>query len=348
MDFSLFYFADDAESEDATADAYRLMLDGARFADQHGFTAVWTPERHFHQFGGLYPNPSVTAAAIAAVTERVHIRAGSVVAPLHHPIRIAEEWSVVDRLSAGRAGISFAPGWHATDFALRPESYDERRKVMFETLDQVRDLWRGKPIQVRDGAGEPREVRSFPRPVQPELPVWITSSGNPETFVNAGRAGAGLLTHLLGQDPDDLAKKITAYRTASAAEGFGNGHVVLMVHTFLAEQEQTAREQVREPLMAYLRSSFDLLAASSKVRGVQVDAAALEPDEIEFFLERSFDRYYADGGLLGTPGQAAANLDRFARLGVDEIACLIDFGIPYDQAMHSLHLLDGLRARFQG
>ena len=57
IDFSLFYFASD-EGEHA-ADKYRLLLEGARFADAHGFAAVWTPERHFHAFGGLYPNPSV-------------------------------------------------------------------------------------------------------------------------------------------------------------------------------------------------------------------------------------------------------------------------------------------------
>ena len=80
-------------------DRYRLLLEGARFADRHGFAAVWTPERHFHAFGGLYPNPAVTGAALAAITERIGIRAGSVVLPLHNPIRVAEEWSVVDNLS---------------------------------------------------------------------------------------------------------------------------------------------------------------------------------------------------------------------------------------------------------
>src|SRR3954471_10644405 len=126
MDLSLFYFADDSAAD---GDRYRLLLEGARVADANNFTAVWTPERHFHPFGGLYPNPSVTSAAIAAVTERVKIRAGSIVAPLHHPLRIAEEWSVVDNLSHGRAGVSFASGWHATDFALKPGSYLGGREV---------------------------------------------------------------------------------------------------------------------------------------------------------------------------------------------------------------------------
>src|SRR4051812_37433689 len=144
MDLSLFYFADDSAAD---GDRYRLLLEGARFADANNFTAVWTPERHFHPFGGLYPNPSVTSAAIAAVTERVKIRAGSIVAPLHHPLRIAEEWSVVDNLSHGRAGVSFASGWHAVDFALRPENYDNRRQAMIDCAQQVRGLWRGETME---------------------------------------------------------------------------------------------------------------------------------------------------------------------------------------------------------
>ncbi|CAM3395121.1 LLM class flavin-dependent oxidoreductase [Stackebrandtia soli] len=78
MDFSLLYFANDSGAVDT--DRYSLLLDGACFADEHEFTAVWTPERHFHPFGGLYPNPAVVSAALAMSTRRIAIRAGSVVA----------------------------------------------------------------------------------------------------------------------------------------------------------------------------------------------------------------------------------------------------------------------------
>ncbi|MDB5998891.1 MAG: hypothetical protein JWP52_590, partial [Rhizobacter sp.] len=74
IDFSLFYFAADASSPGTNH--YQLLLDGARFADERGFSAVWTPERHFHEFGGLYPNPAITSAAVAMVTSRIAIRAG--------------------------------------------------------------------------------------------------------------------------------------------------------------------------------------------------------------------------------------------------------------------------------
>src|SRR6185369_2462818 len=120
IDFSLFYFASDAGRTEG--DKYKLLIEGAKFADTNGLSAVWTPERHFHSFGGLYPNPAVTSAALAVLTKRIHLRAGSVVLPLHNPLRIAEDWAVIDNLSGGRIGLSFASGWHPNDFVLAPQN----------------------------------------------------------------------------------------------------------------------------------------------------------------------------------------------------------------------------------
>ncbi|MCS7476757.1 LLM class flavin-dependent oxidoreductase [Umezawaea endophytica] len=340
MDLSLFYFANDNCSLDT--DRYELLLSGARFADANDFTAVWTPERHFHAFGGIYPNPAVTGAAIAAVTSRVGIRAGSVVSPLHHPLRIAEEWSVVDNLSGGRVGISLASGWHASDFVLRPENYDDRRQVVLDHVDQIRRLWRGDSMSALDGAGGTSEVRIFPPPVQRELPIWVTSAGGVDTFRNAGRIGAGLLTHLLGQDVDDLAEKIAEYRKASAEQGFP-GHVVLMVHTFLGDDEDEVREVVREPMSNYLRSSINLLLGSRLAGARKIDPAKLRESEVDFLVRRSFDRYYDDGGLLGTVPKAVRAVERARDIGVDEIACLIDFGVDTKRVLAGLARLNELR-----
>ncbi|HEX7304458.1 LLM class flavin-dependent oxidoreductase [Lentzea sp.] len=337
VDFSLFYFANDNCSLDA--DRYDLLLSGAKFADTHDFAAVWTPERHFHPFGGIYPNPAVTGAAIAAVTDRIGIRAGSVVSPLHHPLRVAEEWSVVDNLSGGRAGISLASGWHATDFVLRPENYENRRQVVLDNVEQIRALWRGETRSFVDGAGNTSEVRIFPPPVQRELPIWVTSAGGGETFRNAGRIKAGLLTHLLGQDLDDLAGKIAQYRE----EAGDAAHVVLMVHAFLGDDEDEVREVVREPMSAYLRSSINLLLGSQLPGAKRIDPAKLRESEVDFLVQRSFDRYYDDGGLLGTVPKALKVVERARAIGVDEIACLIDFGIDTKQVLAGLDHLNELR-----
>jgi len=103
VEISLFYFA--ASAQLSAEETYRLYIEGAKFADQHDFAAVWTPERHFTEVAAAYPNPSVLSAALAMVTKRLRLRSGSVVLPLHNPIRVAEEWAVVDNLSQGRVGL---------------------------------------------------------------------------------------------------------------------------------------------------------------------------------------------------------------------------------------------------
>ncbi|WP_067798253.1 MupA/Atu3671 family FMN-dependent luciferase-like monooxygenase [Actinomadura formosensis] len=341
MDFGLFYFADTGIAAD---NRYQLLVEGARFADANDFTAIWTPERHFHSFGGLYPNPAVTSAALATITERVALRAGSVVAPLHHPVRIAEEWSVVDNLSGGRVGISFASGWNAVDFALRAENFRDSKQVLIDTVDAVRRLWRQEELEFTDGTGATSAVRIYPPPVQPELPVWLTSAGSEETFRKAGELGIGILTHLLGQDLDTLAGKIGVYRDAHAAHHGGDrGTVALMLHTYIGTDRDEVRELVRAPFSAYLRSSIGLFARAISADMPGVDLDRLTPADLDFLVARSFDRYFDTGGLFGTVQDAAKMVTTLADIGVDDLACLIDFGLDTEVALDGLARLDEVR-----
>jgi natural product biosynthesis luciferase-like monooxygenase protein len=351
--FSLFYFA--SGEGGSGEDKYRLLLEGARFADERGFHAVWTPERHFHAFGGLYPNPSVAGAALASITRRVGIRAGSVVLPLHHPVRIAEEWALVDNLSRGRVGVSFASGWQPNDFVLAPDKYGERKRVMLEGIETVRRLWRGEAVAFPGPDGSPVPVRVLPRPIQPELPVWITTAGSPDTYRAAGEAGAYVLTHLLGQTVEDVAKMISVYREAWKDAGHpGEGHVTLMLHTFVGTDEAAVRETVREPMKAYLRSAVSLIKGfagawtayrrgAGRVRATGDEFENLSPEDLESLLDFAFERYFETSGLFGTPERCLELVGKLRRAGVDEIACLIDFGVPTDQVLPQLEELDRVR-----
>ncbi|MBK6685780.1 MAG: LLM class flavin-dependent oxidoreductase [Deltaproteobacteria bacterium] len=357
LDFSLFYFSGD-ESEHTGPGKYRLLLEGAKYADEHGFVAVWTPERHFYAFGGLYPNPAVTGAAVATVTKRVKVRAGSVVLPLHHPIRVAEAWSIVDNLSNGRVEIAFASGWAPTDFVLMPQNYKNAKTVMFENIDLVQRLWRGEKVKFPGATGDTVEVSTLPRPVSKELPIWITTAGNPETYEQAGRAGANVLTHLLGQSIEQLVPKIEAYRRARKEAGFDpdTGVITLMLHTYVGDDADKVRETVRGPLKQYLGTSLNLLKqyawafpAFQKPKNADLgggdDFASLTPEEQDAVLEFAFLRYYETSGLFGTPDQCVAFADKLKAVGVDEIACLIDFGVATDTVLQSLPHLDEVRRK---
>jgi natural product biosynthesis luciferase-like monooxygenase protein len=354
VNFSLFLWGNDDGEGPAK---YRLLMDAAKFADERGFEAIWTPERHFHAFGGPFPNPSVISAALAATTERLAIRSGSVVAPLHHPIRIAEEWAVVDNLSNGRVGISFASGWQPDDFVLMPDAFAENKRRMFEIIEDVRKLWRGEEVAYTNPFGEAVPRLSLPRPLQPELPVWVTSAGNPETYVQAGQAGANVLTHLLGQSVAEVAEKIAIYRRARAEAGHDpeTGRVTLMLHSFLGDDVDAVREQVRGPMKAYLDSSMGLVKkyawsfpAFKKPEGAttqpEIDLDRLSDEERDALLEHSFARYFETSGLFGTPESLRPFVERLAEIGVDEIGCLIDYGVDAETMLASLEPLDRLRA----
>jgi natural product biosynthesis luciferase-like monooxygenase protein len=340
VSFSIYFFSDDGSKR--SDDKYRLLLESAKFADRYGFEAVWTPERHFQAFGGLYPNPSVLSAALAMITERVQIRAGSVALPLHHPVRVAEEWAVVDNLSKGRVAVSFASGWHPNDFLFAPENYEGRKEVMFAHIETIQRLWAGEPVAFRGVENNPVEVSILPRPVQPRLPVWITTAGSPATWIKAGEMGANILTGLPGYAPQDLAALIRGYREARARHGHDPqaGVVSVMAHTFVGEDTEAVREKVRRPLSAYLRTYF------KQFEHVTYDPESVSEADKDDLMAAAFENYFQHSTLLGSPAKCALLVEGLAELGVDELACLIDFGVETDAVLDSLGLLNELREHF--
>jgi natural product biosynthesis luciferase-like monooxygenase protein len=347
LQFSLMFFACTEEVLQRTG--YRLVIESARFADREGFTAVWVPERHFTGFGYLYPSPAVLHAALARETQRVRLRAGSVVATLHHPLRIAEEWAMVDNLSGGRVDVSFAPGWNPNDFAFYPDRYPKRREHLYESVSAVQRLWRQEPAEFRNGTGEQVQLRIYPPPVQPELPVWITAAGSPETFVRAGRLGANILTHLLDHGVDEIAHRIRAYREARAAAGHDPeaGQVTIMLHTFVGANLDEVRELVRVPYCRWLASNVELLKGLATNRGTQIDVGALSQQDREQFANLLFERFFTSRALMGTPQSCLDLAGELQKVGVTEIACLLDFGPSEDLVLAHLPHLKQLKELYQ-
>jgi len=340
--FSLFYFASDDGGN--AYGKYRLLTEGARFADRSGFEAVWTPERHFDAFGGVYPNPAITAAAVAAITQHVKVRAGSCVLPIHNPVRVAEDWSVIDNLSHGRVGIGFAAGYSARDFTLAPHNFQDRRDVLVRDVQTVKALWRGESVMLPNGNGELNEIRIRPRPIQPELPVWVTTIGNEEAFRHAGRIGDNILTHLMGQSLEELAKKIKIYRAERVAAGHPSaGVITLLVHTFVTDDEAMVFTHAKEPFKKYLVDSVGTPQAIARTLGLGDPGVAGGNADIEAITEFAFNRYYQSNALLGTAKRCLPLAQAIRDAGVNEIACLIDFGVQAEVVLENLRHLRDLR-----
>jgi len=335
LQISLFFFA--ASPEDAPGDLYKLLIESARFADRHGFTAVWTPERHFQNFGGLYPNPSLTSAALAMVTSQIRLRAGSVVAPLASALRIAEEWAVVDNLSHGRVGVSFASGWHADDFVLAPASYPNRRDDMIEKLETVKKLWRGEKITMPNGEGRDIQVGIVPRPIQPELDIWLTCQQD-ANFTTTGELGYKVLTNLNYKKLDDLDRKCRLYHDGAERAHGRRGHFTLMAHMFVGTDDEHVWRVAGRALHRYLEIRADMDA--KLYEGLELSEA-----DRAFLARRGTEQFLGETSLIGTAETCAARARRFLDAGVDELACLIDFGVPFDEVMASLERLVAIKAQ---
>ena len=341
-ELSLFFFS--ADCTEHHTDRYRMLFDAAKFADEHGFTAVWTPERHFQRFGGLYGSPTATGAALAVLTKRIAIRAGSVVLPLQNPLRVAEEWAMIDNFSNGRVAIAAASGWHVNDFVLSPGTYESRYKDMFEKIALVQRLWRGEKVSVPNGAGVATEVGILPAPIQKELPIWLTGQSD-DTFLHAGKLGFNVLTanFALRHDLGEFVRKVKIYREAIETHHGRRGHVTLMAHTYVGEDREAVRAIARPALTSYLKVNLEMQKDNSSGKREEKGFTQLNERESEIMIRTQVNNdLQSPLSFVGTLEHCAEQAASLRENGVDEIACLIDFGIGTDEVLASLRRLSTL------
>lgn len=336
--FSVIFFSD---GQQTLQQPYQLVFDIATFADQQGFHAIWLPERHFHPFGGIYPNPAVLAAALATKTQQIRLRSGSIVLPLHHPLEVVEAWAMIDQLSGGRVDLGFASGWNPNDFVLSPATYANLRAVWHERIPLVQRLWRGEAVPFRNGQQEEVLIQVYPKPLQPELTIWLTISKSTESFRYAGAQGYNVLTMLQGIDLDEMGKKIAVYRAARQESGFdpATGVVTLLLHTLVHKDLKLVTEAVREPFWAYIKSAL--------TGHLQQVAAEQRPSEKELhkMVDYAYERYFQTGALFGSVQEAQHVIEKASAVGVNEVACLLDFGVDEAVVRDALPYLGALKAQ---
>ena len=343
LDFSIFFFSDRAENEE---DKYSLLLECAKYADINGFHAIWVPERHFHEFGALYPSPSVLLAAISMVTKNLRLNSGSIVLPLHHPVRVAEEWSMLDNLSKGRAGLSIASGWNKEDFVLSKVSYDNRKSSMFDSIELIKQLWIGEKLSFFDNDNNNSTIEIYPKPIQKKLPLWITSSANPKTWISAGEIGANVLSGLMEQTTEQIAANIVLYRNALKKNGFPKNHgkVTVMLHTYIDDSVEKAKETVKPALMNYFRNHLSLYERQvNNAQNANIDLNLITNADKETLIEHGFERYFNHSSLLGNIDSCQNMVKKLKNIGIDEIACLINFGLDDELILGGLEKLKVLK-----
>jgi alkanesulfonate monooxygenase SsuD/methylene tetrahydromethanopterin reductase-like flavin-dependent oxidoreductase (luciferase family) len=194
MEFGYFTLSDNHyESNPRGANEFVADITAeALYADELGMHSAWIGEHHFNSLGVL-SCPDLVLAHIAARTRHIRLAPAVTVLPLHHPIRIAEQWATLDLLSGGRVDFAAGRGYDAREYLPFKVSFADNQGIFEEGMELVRRLWstderithRGEHYQFED-------VRITPKPVQRPLPAYVASFSKPSIEL-AARLGCGLV-----------------------------------------------------------------------------------------------------------------------------------------------------------
>lgn len=277
-------------------------VEQARLAEQAGFDWVVLGERHLHRPG--YHEALTSLTWLAAHTERIGLATAGLIAPLYHPVWLAETLAHIDHLSGGRLTAGFVLGYRPEEFALYGTEPGERVARFTECLDLLTRLWTETSEEGVTYEGRFTSVsQAFlsPRPVQAPRPrIW-----------NGGRVSATLKrtaqlcdgwTTSFNELDSELPAKIAEYHGYERGAGTLGADVIVCREGYCADTSQQARDALEGPL----RGLYD---AYGDWKRTSMDAAryAQQWDDI------------AARSVIGSTAQCAERLEHYAALGADGV-----------------------------
>lgn len=244
--------------ERPAATIYGEILAHAALADELGVDGVWLAEHHFGAQQGFAPQPLVLAQAIAACTCRVAVGTSLVVLPLHHPLAVAEQLTMLDTLTGGRLSIGFGSGSAPFEFAGFGISFasPERHRRFREGLALLELAWRGVPFSFAGEFYQVPEARLVPPPARPLQDfAWLGAMGAP-TATLAGELGYGLQLPR-GLPATAYLPTLEAYRAARRKHGHGAGdeRVAIARCVYVGADDATALREVGPSIQVFYKAS---------------------------------------------------------------------------------------------
>src|SRR6267378_2718173 len=222
MEFGLFFLMqrDEAWSERAVFDS---GLEQMLAAEPLGYSSVWIAEHHFNDYG-LCPAPPVLAAYVAARTRALRLGMGVSLLPLHHPVDLAEELSVLDVVSGGRLDVGIGRGGTLQDYETFQSDRADSRARVEEGIALMRHAWSGAPFdfQGRFHAAEALHVR--PQPIQRPHPPLFIAANSEDSVLSAARLGLPTLSSFF-VPVDELQKRHRLYRETARAAGRSDAEI---------------------------------------------------------------------------------------------------------------------------
>jgi alkanesulfonate monooxygenase SsuD/methylene tetrahydromethanopterin reductase-like flavin-dependent oxidoreductase (luciferase family) len=282
-------------ADDPAAHANRLRL--VDRAEALGLHSVWLPEGHFTP--GASASPLVALAAFAARTRRLRLGTTSLLVSIHHPLRVAEEVSVLDAISGGRVWLGLGRGFRAPLFAGFGVEARAKRDRFDEAVDALLRAWSGEPVTLEgrhfDTGG--RAVRAALRPVQrPHPPLLVAAFGRKGLRQAASRGLPYLASPL---ETLALLRENHAYHREHLARPL-------------------ADDVAHAPVLRTVFVARDDLEAARVHAALEAEASRLPPGRLPPALARAAEGEVADRAIVGTRTAVADGIARYREaVGMD-------------------------------
>jgi natural product biosynthesis luciferase-like monooxygenase protein len=225
-------------------------------AEEIGFDSVWPAEHHFSEYG-LCASPALSLAAIARTTKRIRLGTGVVVLPFNHPVRVAEDYAMLDLLSGGRIELGVGRGYQPIEFRGYGVDPARSRELFDESLEIIRRAWTEELLDFQGKHYRFHDVAVRPKPLQkPHPPIWMAALSE-ESFEKAGSLGLNLLcSPVFGGSLQTGKAHLDRYRETLEKAGYdpATREAGALVMVYAGRTQEQAREEFAGPVIWYFRT----------------------------------------------------------------------------------------------
>jgi natural product biosynthesis luciferase-like monooxygenase protein len=335
MKFSLFHLPSFFPQFHTTEEHfYEDILVETDRAEAAGFHSVWFAEHHFHNYGGHLPSVPVIGAAVAQRTKHIRIGSGIVLLPLQDPVRVAEEFAMLDCLSHGRLQFGIGRGFQKLEYDAFGRDMADSRVLFEEAHDIILKAWTEERFSYEGKFRRVRNLRVIPKPVQKLPPVYVACIFTPESFEWTGKMGYNVMVvPYASPQPEALAGNIQLYLHAHKARGYKVAPEVMAVyHFYCGETTAKAKEEPREAILRYLGAVVD-----SNQEEAYSDQYTAYKGLKQGLGRMSYEHLYPHRVIFGDPDQCVERIKEIHSTGVTNTSLLINFGgLDHSKVMASL------------
>ena len=306
------------------------ILDEALYAEEIAMHSAWIGEHHFSSLGVL-SCPDLVLAYVAARTKHIRLAPAVTVLPLHHPIRVAEQWATLDLLSNGRVDFAAGRGYDRREYLPLNVSFDNNQEIFEEGMEIVRNLWAAdKRISHKGKHYQFEDVIITPQPVQKPLPAYVASFSKPSIEL-AARLGCGLIVapFAAAMSFGGLRQVADLYNETCIKHGKKPGRLMCSYFTHFAD-DKAADAAARARQIRYYKECViaalpgDAKTAPPSYRYFIDMVAKLEQARPEDLTENSV--------LIGNSAQITDTLKKAEAAGFSEVILYFNVGIkPHAQ-----------------